>query len=333
MFGEKLKNFNISFTALNERSTFTSGDVITGNISFDLTKETKITAITMSLTGKAEVSWSTNSAGGGGGGGRRGGGGGRRRRRSSTRRHYSAKLEFFNLNTTIMQENSATGDTTKLPPGTHTYPFACQLPQGDFPSAFHGVHGNIVYALTVSINMPWHLSKDFVTELNFVKRINTNVPELQAPLSGTNSQTLCCLWCSSVITMTAHLEKKAYVPGETVRIICVFDNGSSRTATPKVKLQQKQVVHTHNKAHHKTALKNLLFLTGDPVSAHTSDVHTDIMLTIPYLTPLTVSNCRILEVNYIIELSLCVRGSFDLTVLFPIILCDTPVVSHAQIYQ
>ncbi|KAM7391780.1 hypothetical protein PAMP_022438 [Pampus punctatissimus] len=330
MFEETFKNFKISFTALNERNTFTSGDVITGNISFDLTKEKNITSITITLTGKAEVSWST-SGGGGGGGGRRGGRR-RRSRNSSRRKHYSAKLEFFNLKNIIMQENSATGET-KLPPGTHVYPFACQLPQGDFPSAFHGVNGKILYALTVSISRPWHLSKDFVTELNFVKRINTNIPELQAPLSGTNSMTLSCLWCTSApITMTAHLEKKAYVPGETVRIICVFTNGSSRTATPKVKLQQKQVVRTHNKAHHKTVVKNLLFLTGDPVSAHTSDVHTDIMLTIPYLTPLTISNCSILEVNYTIELSLCVRASFDLQVLFPIILCDTPVVSHPQVY-
>lgn len=37
---------------------------------------------------------------------------------------------------------------------------------------------------------------------------------LQAPLSGTNNMTLCCMWCASgPITVTASAEKKAFVPG------------------------------------------------------------------------------------------------------------------------
>lgn len=37
---------------------------------------------------------------------------------------------------------------------------------------------------------------------------------LQAPLSGSNNMTLCCLWCASgPITLTARTEKKAFVPG------------------------------------------------------------------------------------------------------------------------
>lgn len=35
-----------------------------------------------------------------------------------------------------------------------------------------------MYTLTVGINRPWHMSKDFVTELNFVHHINTNQPDL-----------------------------------------------------------------------------------------------------------------------------------------------------------
>lgn len=37
---------------------------------------------------------------------------------------------------------------------------------------------------------------------------------LQCPLSGSNSTTLCCLWCASgPITLTATAEKKAFSPG------------------------------------------------------------------------------------------------------------------------
>ncbi|XP_044053679.1 arrestin domain-containing protein 3-like isoform X2 [Siniperca chuatsi] len=278
--------------------------------------ETKITSITMALTGKAKVHWST-------------GGGGRERRR----RHYSAKLDFFNLKSVIVQGNSATGGTATFQPGTHVYPFTCQLPQGDFPSAFRGVHGQIAYTLTVGINRPWHMSKDFVTELNFVNHTDTNQPELRAPLSGSNNMTLCCLWCASgPITMTVSVEKKAFIPGETVKIICYFRNASSQRATPKVRLQQKQVFYTHNKAHKRMIFKSFASVTGQLVSAHTSDVHTVIMLTIPLSASLSISNCSIMDVEYFIEVSLSVTASPDLTVLFPIILCDTPVNTHPPPY-
>lgn len=55
---------------------------------------------------------------------------------------------------------------------------ACLHECRDFPSSFHGVHGQIEYTLTVSIHRPWHLSKDFVTELNFVNHVDTNKPDL-----------------------------------------------------------------------------------------------------------------------------------------------------------
>ncbi|XP_068560321.1 arrestin domain-containing protein 3-like isoform X2 [Cebidichthys violaceus] len=288
MFQQTIKNFNINFNVLNETNSFSSGDLITGHVSFDLTKETKITSISMALTGRANVHWST------------GGGGGRRRRRH--RKHHTAKLDFFNFKSVILQENSDTGGTAILQPGRHLFPFTCQLPQGDFPSTFRGVFGQILYSLTVSIHRPWHMAKDFVTELNFVNRINTNQPELHAPLSGSNSMTLCCLWCASgPITMTVSVEKKAFMPGETVKIICQFSNASSRTATPKVALQQKQICYTINKMSKRMVMKNLASVTGEPVSAHTSDVHTAIMLAIPTFAPLTISNCIIIDVDYFIE--------------------------------
>ncbi|KAI3372505.1 hypothetical protein L3Q82_022981 [Scortum barcoo] len=320
MFQQPIKNFNITFNVYNERSTFTSGDLITGHVSFDLTKETRITSISMVLEGKARVHW---SSGGGGGG-----------RRNSGRRHFSAKLDLFRLRTAVMQQNSGTrglaaGATAKLPPGTHVYPFACQLPRGDFPSSFRGVHGQISYTLTLGISRPWHMSKDFVTELNYVKRIDTNQPELWSPLSGSNNMTLCCLWCASgPITLTAGAEKKAFMPGETAKIICDFSNASSRVVTPKVKLLQKQVFYTHNKVNKRIVFKVLASETALPVAAHTSGVHTQILLTIPPSAPLTVSNCSILDVEYSIEVSLTVRAFPDLTVLIPVILCDTPVFRH-----
>uniref|UniRef100_A0A671TF23 Arrestin domain-containing protein 3-like n=1 Tax=Sparus aurata TaxID=8175 RepID=A0A671TF23_SPAAU len=284
MFEQKIKFLNINLNALNERCTFSSGDLITGHVSFELSKETAVTSITMAVKGKAHVHWSTGS-------------GGKRR----SRRNYTANLDFFKLKGVIVPGNSAAGGT-KLQPGTHVYPFTCQLPQGDFPTSFRGVNGQIAYTLTVSINRPWHLSKDFVTEFSFVNRIDINQPVLSAPLSGSNTMTVCLLWCASgPITVTAISEKKAFTPGETAKIICDFSNASSRLATPKLKLKQKQGFYTHNRVSRRLYFKTLNSSTGQPISPHTTDVHTEFMLTIPSSASLTISNCSILEVEYFIE--------------------------------
>ncbi|XP_072243093.1 arrestin domain-containing protein 3-like isoform X1 [Leuresthes tenuis] len=310
MFEEKFTNFNVNLNTLSRTNTFSNGDLITGHISFDLSKETEITSLTMKLKGNVNVHWSIA------------GGGGRKSRRR--RKNYSAKVELFSFKSVILQENCAVGGTPKLQPGRHVYPISCQLPRGDFPSSFRGVHGQILYTLTVGINRPWHLSKDFVTELNFVHHIDTNQPELWAPLSGSNRMTLSCLWWApGPITMTVSTEKKAFIPGETAKIICEFSNASSRTATPKVKLQQKQTFYTANRVHRRMVSRVLANITGDRVHAHTSNVHTEIMLTIPSSASFTVSNCSFIDVDYNIEVSLCVKASHDLTVLCPIILCDT----------
>lgn len=90
-------------------------------------------------------------------------------------------------------------------------------------------------------------------------------------------------------------------PGETIKIICDISNASSRTATPKVNLLQKQFYYTHNRVHKRMVPIKLASVTGQPVSAHTSDVQTQIKLTIPPTASVSISNCSILNVEYLIE--------------------------------
>ncbi|CAL1615937.1 unnamed protein product [Knipowitschia caucasica] len=308
MFESSFKNFNINLTSVNPRHTFSCGDIVTGTLSFDLTKETKITAITMALTGNVNVHWSTGS-------------GGKKRRR----RQFSAKINLFNLKSVILQDNIAVGGPPKLLSGTHVYPFTCHIPHGDYPSSFHGIHGRVQYLLTVSIDRPWHFAKTFETELNFLDRIS-NRPELWAPLSGSNSMQVCCLcWASGPVELTATLDKKAFLRGETVKVTCEINNASTRTVTPKVRLKERQTYYTHGRHNRNSGTRNLVSQNGEPINANTPDVHKELLLMIPSNTHLTISNCPILEVDYMIEVSLDVRGSSDVTVRCPIIIYDNNI--------
>ncbi|KAJ8414927.1 hypothetical protein AAFF_G00024500 [Aldrovandia affinis] len=215
---------------------------------------------------------------------------------------------------------------TVLPKGMHVYPFRIQLPYGDFPSSFQGVSGRVSYSLTVQIHRPWHLAKEFRTELNFVSHIDANQPQLRAPMTASNNKELCCLCCTSgPISMSVRLERRGYVPGEMIQIIAEFENSTSRTLIPKATLIQISTFYTISRSTRKTVPKEITKIHGRPLMPYSSEVWGEEMLQIPDDTPLSVSNCQILEVEYSLLVSLSIPSGFNLKVMFPLVLCSIPV--------
>lgn len=88
-------------------------------------------------------------------------------------------------------------------------------------------------------------------------------------------------------------------------------NSSSRTVTPKVKLLQKQNFFMHNKVNRILISQTVASMAGDPVSPHTSEVHTELLLTIPPSVPYSITNCSILEVQYVLEVGETDRGRYN----------------------
>lgn len=88
-------------------------------------------------------------------------------------------------------------------------------------------------------------------------------------------------------------------------------NSSSRTVTPKMKLLQKQNFFMHNKVNRRLISQTMASMAGHPVSPHTSEVHTELMLTIPPSVPHSITNCSILEVQYVLEVGETDRGRYN----------------------
>lgn len=86
-----------------------------------------------------------------------------------------------------------------------------------------------------------------------------------------------------------------------MKIVCEMSNASSRTVTPKVKLLQKQTFYTHNKVSKRFVSQTKASMNGHPISPHSSEVHTELLLTIPSTMAYSISNCSILEVEYTVE--------------------------------
>lgn len=52
-----IQKFAIEYNALNDRNTFSNGDTLTGRVIVEVSKETKIKALTVKAKGKADVAW------------------------------------------------------------------------------------------------------------------------------------------------------------------------------------------------------------------------------------------------------------------------------------
>ncbi|XP_076127090.1 arrestin domain-containing protein 3a isoform X2 [Alosa pseudoharengus] len=307
MFGETFKNVSIDFISSHPNCTFSSGDMISGEMKFELSKDVKIQHISMTLKGKAKISWTT----------RRGSG------KSRHTRVHSAKLELFKLESIVVQGQN---DEITLKTGIHVYPFRCQIPHGDFPSSFVGLHGRICYTVIFGIHRSWHRAKQFESEFKFVNHVDCNNPALLVPISAANSKTVCCLWCvSGPIMMDVRMERKGYVPGEIIQISAEFGNGSSRRVVPKALLVQKQAFYTAGKSTSKIVPRTLVCTMGQAVQPNHSDVYCELMLTIPEDAPTSIANCPILEVEYVVMVSLEISGASNLETLFPIVLGTIPL--------
>lgn len=106
--------------------------------------------------------------------------------------------------------------------------------------------------------------------------------------------------------------------GETVKIICDMDNSSNRRVTLKVKLQQKQQFFTLNKSNRRLFSQTLASVTGDPIIGPNPEVRAEYSLQIPATAACTISNCSILEVEYVIEVG---RTHWWSDVTVPLSLC------------
>lgn len=52
-----VKNFSVGSNPINKDNIFTSGDYLTGQITFELAKDCNIDSLCVKLKGKAKVSW------------------------------------------------------------------------------------------------------------------------------------------------------------------------------------------------------------------------------------------------------------------------------------
>uniref|UniRef100_A0A8C5I6Z7 Arrestin domain-containing protein 3-like n=1 Tax=Gouania willdenowi TaxID=441366 RepID=A0A8C5I6Z7_GOUWI len=227
-----INDFEVLYEAPNKEGTFSEGDTITGTVSFNLSKETKVKSVTVKAMGETSVHWTKGT-------------GDRKKRVSAYRPYFKVK---DNLVSYLFAE-------TRLPKGPHNFKFKLQIPNGDWPSSFHGIHGRIFYALVAKITRGWHLPSSVQKEINFQTKI------FPFPMTGTFSK--------GEIQMHASLDRQVC---DTLTAVAKIRNGSSKPVKPKFALEQKTLyqVRVNRNFCYKTHFK----MVGDPIAPNSEGTAT-----------------------------------------------------------
>ncbi|KAM6931054.1 arrestin domain-containing protein 3-like [Xenentodon cancila] len=298
-----VKSFTITFDLLNENGTFSEGDIITGNITLALSKETKVQSLYIKAKGDADVRWTE--------------------KRGDHKSTYSAHRRYYKLKQFLIPEDA---DETALPEGIHVYKFSFQIPPGSMPSSFRGAHGKIVYKLEAKLSRSWRMTSTAEKEIHFVSKSFTNLPSLMTRQMGSAKKEM-GLFSKGQVQMDVTTDKRVYAAGETIMIVAKIINSSSSEMTPKFSIIQNVAYRARGNTKHDS---NVIHKVVDNlIKAHTQK-EIKCTMKIPWDKMMTIQNCEIISVEYLLKVYLDITFAFDPEVVLPVVIIPPDLASGYQ---
>ncbi|RUS72755.1 hypothetical protein EGW08_019473 [Elysia chlorotica] len=314
----KLDAFVITFS--NPSGVFYAGTVLEGCVTVVLKDSMEMRGIRLTFEGGSHVSWTETRETGTGD------------NKSTEHVTYSASEKYFDQEVLLHGIWPSQGrSTTKLPEGVHTFPFQFHLPPG-LPSSFEAGEGNIRYLIKCKIDKPWkhdHKTKRPFTIIGILD-LNSDLTNSQR-VQGIKEKRLCCLCCKSgPISVSFHLDQKGFVPGEVIRPMAEISNGSSRKMNKSfVELKMITTLYAEGSTH--VTNKTVARLTRPSIEGHSEDVWSGEEIVIPPLPPSFLLGCKIIDVKYIVQLSVDPAGpAIDLKIPLDVVIGTIPLMSVVQ---
>ncbi|XP_056149977.1 arrestin domain-containing protein 3-like [Lampris incognitus] len=295
-----IKQLTLCLDYLNEEKTFSEGDTITGSVTLDLEKESKIEKFFVKAKGDANVHWSE--------------------KRGDRNHSYNAHDRLFKVKQFFIPETSK---DTVLPRGRHQYKFSLQIPMGNMPSSFRGAYGKIVYKLVATLSRSWKLNREDEKELNFVSKSISDIGSLMSrQVRSTNKEM--GLFSSGTVHMDVTVDKTAYAPGETIALAVKVKNSSSKDMTPKFILKKKVVYRASgSKKYHEDVVCRMV---GDLIKSGEEET-INCGMKIAADQGLTVHNSGIISVEYQLKVYLDISFASDPEVRFPLVIVPASLTS------
>ncbi|NXD46944.1 ARRD3 protein, partial [Copsychus sechellarum] len=283
----KVKSLTISFDCLSNSNipVYSSGDTVSGRISLEVTGEVRVKALKIHARGHAKVRWSESRNAGS---------------NTAYTQNYTEEVEYFN-HKDVLVGNARDDDSSEeglhtIHSGRHEYAFSFELPQIPLATSFEGRHGSVRYWVKAELHRPWLLPVKLKKEFTVFEHIDINTPSLLSPQAGTKEKTLCCWLCTSgPISLSAKIERKGYIPGESILIFAEIENCSSRMVVPKATIYQTQAFYAKGKM--KEVRQLVANLRGESLSSGKTETWNGKQLKIPPVSP-SILDCSIIRVEY-----------------------------------
>ncbi|KAL2092379.1 hypothetical protein ACEWY4_012177 [Coilia grayii] len=302
-----IKSLSVTYDEINESNTFTCGDCISGHVTLEVTKETKINYFKVKAKGEARVSWSDDVG--------------------PINHYYSNNETYFKLTEYFMQKKKDEGQdgiplltdqagkpySNTLAPGCHLFPFSFHLPQADLPPSFKGVHCKIVYYLEAKLSRSMRIPSKARTEFTYVSKLDPNHRALQLVQQDFKEEKL--FLNNGSVSMDISIDNTEYSLGEGITVTGRIENNCSRPAKPIYCLYQKQSCFADKER--KVNTRDILKEEGDLVEPSTSTAVTKV-LSIPCNISTTVLNSNILAIEYRLRVYLDVKFGFGPIIKFQV---------------
>ncbi|KAK2898564.1 hypothetical protein QQF64_032202 [Cirrhinus molitorella] len=289
-----IRNFAIQYDAVNDRNTFSNGDTLAGRVIVEVSKETKIKALTVKAKGKADVSWTETHG-----------------EDSVT---YWDKEKYFSHTQSVLPDSNADGSFT-LVTGRNIFPFAFQLPYQGLPSSFKGAHGKIHYRLLAKLSRSMRAASKAEAKFTFVAKADYDRSTLMETQHGSKDKNV-LFFASGNISMNIFLPKTGYQQGEGLVVNGEIVNSSTRKIVPKYIIYQKQSFFAGGQRAVYTT--QILKDKGEPLASSTRQ-NLSKVLVLPLEISTSIQNCRILKVEYRLKVILDVSFTKNPVVKLPFI--------------
>ncbi|XP_072243096.1 arrestin domain-containing protein 3-like isoform X2 [Leuresthes tenuis] len=291
-----VKRLEVTYNPVNDSNTFTSGDVITGQVTLEVLKDCEIDSLYIKFKGKAEVLWTE--------------------RYGQTTVVYHSKDKYFSFKQYFIRDANLK-DPSVVAPGIHVYPFSFQIPSQEMPSSFKADTGKIVYLLETGLSRSMRVTKKESTKINFASKADINcVSGLMTPQHESKDKKM-KLFTSGSVAMEVDLEKSGFFQGEGLKVLAFIKNDSSREIKPKYCLYRKHSFFAQGRRRVHT--KDLLKEVGAPIPPSAAEKVTQI-ITIPHDVEPSIHNCNIIKAEHRLRVYLDVKYASDPEIKFEIVI-------------
>eukprot|EP00731_Ephydatia_muelleri_P018515 Em0011g555a len=301
-----VKSFRVFLNLPN--TLYVAPSEVVGSVVLCSEKPKSYRYISVSLTGKAVASWSTNVG--------------------IRNMHLNHASETYVIQSIDLWNSEDDSNDHQLHPGEHTFPFCFTLAGLVLPSSFEGSHGYIRYTVEARIvkgSSAFIKRKDKTASvvIQIAERVNINQPALLCPAHCETQKTICCLCCASgAITLAVTVPRIGYCIGEGVPVIATVQNRSSRLIALRASINR--IVTYHARGATIRSKTQLCSYWSTPVQGQSLYRWIPAQhLNIPE-SALTSLSSSIISVTYELQIKACVPWTRNFSISAPIVVGNVP---------